>query len=101
MITTTSTGSLAFGQMVYINGMTGALVGLFDAANRYVEATRPWELLDDVEAARAALQPLVCATRTIAHELEPFVPDLARRVRERVRGDDEPVAPGPPVQPRI
>ena len=47
------------------------------------------------------LQPLVGVTRTIAHELEPFVPDLARRVRERVGDDGEPVAPGPPVQPRL
>jgi methionyl-tRNA synthetase len=77
-----------------------ALLGLVDAGNRHIDATRPWELLDDPNAARAALTPLVHATRAIATELEPFVPELAARVRERVGTDGGPVTPGPPVQPR-
>jgi methionyl-tRNA synthetase len=84
-----------------IKTATESLFGLVDAANRYVEATRPWELVDDPPAARAALAPLVHTTRTIASELEPFVPLLASRVRERIGRDGEPVRPGPPVQPRI
>jgi methionyl-tRNA synthetase len=84
-----------------IRAATEALVGLVDAANRYVEATRPWELLDDRDAAHAALAPLVHATRTIATELEPFVPELAGRVRQRVGVENEPVAQGSAVFPRI
>jgi methionyl-tRNA synthetase len=80
---------------------TEAVVGLVDAANRYVDATRPWEHLADRDAARAVLAPLVGATRTIASELEPFVPELARRVHARVGCAGGPVHPGPPVQPRI
>jgi len=80
---------------------TEALVGLVDAANRHIDATRPWELLDDQDAARAALAPLVRVTRTIATELEPFVPELARRVRARIGCEGEPVCPGAAVQPRI
>ncbi len=79
----------------------GALVGLVDTANRYVDATRPWELLDDRDSARAALAPLVHTTRIIADELEPFVPALAARVRARVGSAGSPVRPGPPVFPRV
>jgi methionyl-tRNA synthetase len=78
-----------------------ALVGLLDAANRYVERTRPWELLDDRGAARAALAPLVGVVRAIGGELEPFTPDLARRVRDRVGDEGASVHPGVPVQPRL
>src|SRR6185295_18688995 len=84
-----------------LRAATAAIVALVDAANRYVDATRPWELLDNRDAVRAALAPLVHATRTIAAELDPFVPELAARVRERVGGDGEPVCPGAAVQPRI
>jgi methionyl-tRNA synthetase len=84
-----------------VRGATGVLVDLAAAANRYVETTRPWELLDDPDAARAALAPLVGTIRALGHELEPFVPELARRVRERVGCEGAPVRPGPPLQPRL
>jgi methionyl-tRNA synthetase len=80
---------------------TEILLGFVNDANRYVEETRPWELLDDAAAARAVLAPLVFATRTLATELEPFTPGLAERIRERVGYDGDPVRPGPPVYPRI
>jgi methionyl-tRNA synthetase len=78
---------------------SGAIVALVDAANRHVERTRPWE--QDGKAARAALAPLVAATRVLATELAPFTPGLAARVRERVGTDGRPVVPGPGVQPRV
>jgi len=84
-----------------VRGATGVLVDLATAANRYVETTRPWELLDDPDAARAVLAPLVATVRALAHELEPFVPELARHVRERVGCEGAPVRPGPPVHPRL
>ena len=55
----------------------------------------------DLDAARAALAPLVGTVRVIGVELEPFVPALAARVRERIGGPGAPVAPGPPVCPRF
>jgi methionyl-tRNA synthetase len=86
-----------------LRAATEALVGLVDAANRYVEETRPWVPLraGDIEAARAVLVPLVHTVRVIGAELEPFVPALAVRVRDRIGRGGGPVAPGPPVQPRL
>jgi methionyl-tRNA synthetase len=86
-----------------VRGATGALVGLVDAANRYVEATRPWELVRDAsdrDEAREVLVPLVGAVRVIGSELEPFAPALAARAGTRLGPDGARVRPGPPVQPR-
>ena len=70
-----------------VRGATESLVELVDAANRYVERTRPWVLLraGDRDAARAVLAPLVAAVRVLGAELEPFVPALASRVRDADR----------------
>jgi len=87
-----------------LRGATGALVRMVDAANRHIESTQPWISLrepGDADAARAALAPLVGAVRVIGTELEPFVPALAARVRARIGLVDEPVVPGPPIQPRL
>ena len=87
-----------------LRAATEALIALIDAVNREVETTRPWELLRAPEAnerARAVLAPLVGAVRVIGNELEPFVPALAARVRERVGCAGEPVHPGEPVQSRL
>ncbi|MGO9872700.1 MAG: class I tRNA ligase family protein, partial [Acidimicrobiia bacterium] len=87
-----------------LRGATAALVSLVDSANRYIDATRPWELLRDaghLDGARAALAPLVGAVRVIGAELEPFVPALAARVRARIGAAGGPVVPGSPLQPRL
>ena len=87
-----------------LRGATEAIVGLVDAANRYVESTHPWTLRGesgDRGAAREVLAPLVGAVRVLGAELEPFVPGLAARVAERAGCDGAPVAPGLPVQPRL
>jgi methionyl-tRNA synthetase len=87
-----------------LRGATHALVAFVDAANRYIDSTRPWVWLREpghADAARAAVAPLVGAVRVLGAELEPFVPALAARVRARAGLADEPVVPGPPLQPRI
>jgi methionyl-tRNA synthetase len=57
------------------------LLAIVAEGNRYIEATRPWEHPAD-------LTPLVAAVDALGAELEPFVPDLAARIRA---DDGEPV----------
>jgi methionyl-tRNA synthetase len=62
-----------------------AIWDIVDAANRYIEDVRPWQLARsqrNPEAARldAALALLVHACRCLAGQLAPFVPDTAARV---------------------
>jgi methionyl-tRNA synthetase len=77
------------------------LVALADAANQYIERTRPWDARGDIDGAGAVLAPLLGVVRVIGRELEVFAPALAGRVEERVGADGEPVTPGPPVYPRL
>ncbi len=87
-----------------VRGAAEALLGLVDAANRYVETQRPWDLVRDAargDDARGVLTALVGAVRVVGAEIEPFAPALAARVRERVGHDGAPVAAGPPVQRRL
>ena len=62
-----------------------AIWDIVDAANRYIEDVRPWQLARsqrNPEAGRldAALALLVRACRCLAGQLAPFVPDTAARV---------------------
>jgi methionyl-tRNA synthetase len=59
-----------------------ALLAIVAEGNRYLELTRPWERTDGREpASETAFRPLVAAVEVLGRELEPFVPDLAARVR--------------------
>jgi methionyl-tRNA synthetase len=58
---------------------TGALWTVVDAANRLVDATRPWESGDT-----AVLASLVYACDAVARELGPFLPSGAARLRRRL-----------------
>jgi len=57
---------------------TEALWERVAAANRYVSATRPWELAETERA--GVLDVVVEAIRAVALELGPFLPDAARRI---------------------
>jgi len=67
---------------------TSSLWHLVDEANRFVTATRPWELAKaeqsgDPDAAAALDQSLsasLAACHQLAHELQPFLPSASRRV---------------------
>jgi methionyl-tRNA synthetase len=72
-----------------------ALWNVVSEANRFVSATRPWELAkaersDGAAAVRldAILAVLVTACRTIARELGPFLPDAAARIEDALDGRD-------------
>lgn len=99
-----------------LRGATAAVWRIVDAANRYVNAEKPWELAArerDGEATAAVLLDLVLARlveacRVVAVELSPFVPDGAARLREQLGSPQGPQAAGPdrvgtptPVFPRL
>ena len=98
---------------------TGAVWRIVDAANRYVNAEKPWELAareraGDTDAGGRldeVLARLAEACRVLAAELSPFVPDGAARLREQLFpaaaageqgvGDDDRVGTPDPVFPRL
>jgi methionyl-tRNA synthetase len=51
-------------------------------ANKYVNDSRPWAIDDEAER-DAVLATLVGACRTLADELEPFLPATTARIRQR------------------
>jgi methionyl-tRNA synthetase len=54
------------------------LWSLVEDANRHISAARPWELAGDER--EAVLAPVVAACRTLARELQPFLPEAAARI---------------------
>ena len=71
--------------------------------NRYVEATRPWELakagLD--EDADIVLAALVRACRDVARHLAPFLPSASARLREQLGGEGTDVPLARALFPRL
>jgi methionyl-tRNA synthetase len=77
---------------------TGAIIDVADRANRLIEAERPWELArTDPDRFDAVLASLIETTRTLAAELEPFLPNGAARLTAQLRDGVRPV----PVFPRL
>jgi methionyl-tRNA synthetase len=60
---------------------TGAVWSFVTEANRYTNRTKPWAAAAGERD--AALATLVAACRTIADEIEPFLPATAARIRRR------------------
>ncbi|MBE7700308.1 methionine--tRNA ligase [Oerskovia sp. Sa1BUA8] len=75
-----------------LRAATGAVRRIVDAANRYLNAEKPWELAVRERAGEPGagerldevLARLVEACRVVAAELSPFVPDGAARLREQL-----------------
>ena len=70
---------------------TGAIAGIGDAGNRYIEAVRPWELAkaertDPTVTAKldTVLGELIDTCRDIAVHLTPFLPAAAVRIAAQV-----------------
>ncbi len=61
---------------------TSAVWTFVTHVNRWVNGARPWALTDEAER-DAVLATLVGACRTLADELEPFLPATAARIRYR------------------
>jgi methionyl-tRNA synthetase len=79
-----------------------------DEGNRYVEATRPWELAKaerqdhvDTTALDAVLAELVVTCRDLAVHLQPFLPTFAGRIAEQCGSGGTTVANPSPVFPRL
>ncbi|HTL37259.1 MAG TPA: methionine--tRNA ligase, partial [Kofleriaceae bacterium] len=70
-----------------------AIVELVTSANRQLEATAPWRVAktDPQAAAELLAGPLEIA-RIVAHELVPFVPEIADVIANRIRAGGD----GPP-----
>jgi methionyl-tRNA synthetase len=73
-----------------------AVLCIGDAGNRYVQATKPWQLQEGERD--AVLAELVAACRDIAEHLTPFLPAAARRISEQCHGQ---LSRPSPVFPRI
>jgi methionyl-tRNA synthetase len=65
-----------------LRAATAALWEVVAEANRFVSATRPWELAEAARSQRldAVLSVLLDACRVIARELRPFLPVAAERI---------------------
>ena len=81
---------------------TGAVQAIVDAANRYVNRTRPWELARTEDAGLdAVLATLVRACRETAVRLAPFLPDAAARVTRQCTATAGRLPPAEPVFRRL
>jgi len=67
-----------------------------DEANRYIEQTRPWE-----GGQEQVLADLLHSCLAIGRELEPFVPDLSRRVITQCTAVNGVLPPAKPIAPRL
>jgi methionyl-tRNA synthetase len=75
-----------------------AVLRIGDEANRYVQATKPWQLKGNPAELDRVLAELVAACRDIAEQLTPLLPTAARRIAEQCGGE---ILPAPsPVFPR-
>ncbi|MCO5973387.1 methionine--tRNA ligase [Actinoallomurus soli] len=92
-----------------LRAATEAVRAIADAANRFVEQVRPWELAraeraGDGDAGRrldAALAVLLHACRTLGAELSPFLPDAADRIARQCAAVDGRLPAPSPVFPRL
>ncbi|EST26980.1 methionine--tRNA ligase [Streptomyces roseochromogenus] len=88
---------------------TGVAWGIVEAANRCIDATRPWELAraerqgngDAAERLDAVLAALVRACRVLAEELRPFIPDAAALIADQVTSVDGSLPPAAPLFRRL
>ncbi len=77
---------------------TDAIIDVADRANRLIEAERPWELArTDPARFDAVLATLIETARSLAGELEPFLPTGACRLTAQLRDGATPV----PAFPRM
>lgn len=86
-----------------LRAATAAIGTVVAAANRLVEAERPWDLAKDPATGirlDIVLATLVAACRLLAHELSPFLPAGAARLTAQL-GSGPRIAPPHPVFPRL
>jgi len=84
---------------------TSAVWSIADEANRYINQIRPWDIAKaqadgDQQAARdldAVLAVLTRACRELGVGLDPFLPDLAGRIRSQCEANADGRLPPPPA----
>jgi hypothetical protein len=77
---------------------TDAIIDVVDRANRLIEAERPWDLArTDPDRFDAVLAALIHTARTLAGELEPFLPTGSAHLSHQLRDGARPA----PVFPRL
>jgi methionyl-tRNA synthetase len=75
---------------------TGVVTAYLEKVNRYIERTRPWERKEE-----PVLGTLLDACHRLAELLDPFVPDLAARVRAQCTPVDGVLPPARPTYVRL
>ncbi len=80
-----------------LRAATGAVRDVVDAANRSIEAERPWERPERLDTVLAGL---VHACRTLAYEVQPFLPAGAARLLDQL-GTGDRVGTPRPAFPRL
>jgi methionyl-tRNA synthetase len=78
---------------------SGAVYGIVEEANRYVERTRPWHLSGAERD--TVLGTLFAASTALARQLAPFLPDTAARVAAQCEPVDGRLRPARPLFPRV
>lgn len=80
-----------------------AVMNAVDAANRLVNAARPWDLARAGRSADldAVLAALLCACRLLGAELRPFLPGLAARIQRQLESGAGELPKAERVFPRL
>ena len=74
---------------------------LINAANKYVEETKPWNLSKEKKnkELKEFCFVLIEALKKVASELAPFMPETASKIKEQIKQDK--IKKAPPIFPRI
>jgi methionyl-tRNA synthetase len=74
---------------------------LINLANKYIEDTKPWNLVKEnkTEELKSFIRLLVDVTREIADQISPFMPQTAEVIKEQLGRDK--IKKGAPLFPRI
>jgi len=74
---------------------------LINAANKYVEETKPWNLAKEnkTEELKSFIRLLVDVIREVADQIYPFMPQTAESIKEQIGLDK--IKKGKPLFPRI
>ena len=82
-------------------GFLGAVWELINMANKYVEDTKPWNLVKEnkIEELKEFISVLADVIRNVEEEIFPFMPHTAALIKEQIGGDI--VRKGAPLFPRI
>jgi methionyl-tRNA synthetase len=79
-----------------------ALWTIVEAANRYIESARPWELAKaDASQLPAVLATLLDACTVLAEQLTPFLPGAAARIKAQCTSIDGVLPPATPLFSRL